>query len=81
MFISEYGNLKYIEGSGQFYTDGGHMDVYWDGIYMLRNGQFIELSPRQLWGRKTMRTFNTMKNGEPVYVYKLGRKRYDGAGV
>ncbi len=68
MFISEYGNLKYIEGSGQFYTDGGHMDVYWDGIYMLRNGQFIELSHGN-FGAEDNANVQYDENGEPVYVY------------
>ncbi len=36
-----YGGFQYIERGGSFYTAGGHMDVYYDEVYTLQNGEFV----------------------------------------
>lgn len=68
IFISEYGNLQYIERSGYFYTDGGHMDVYWDGVYRIQNGQFVEIA-RGDFGAQDNANVQLNANGEPIYQY------------
>ncbi len=74
MFISEYGDLKYIERTGQFYTCGGHMDVYWDGIYVLQNGQFVETAHGD-YGAEDNANVQYDRNGRPIYVYNWDGKK------
>lgn len=68
IFISEYGNLQYIERSGYFYTAGGHMDVYWDGVYRVQNGQFVDIA-RGDFGAQDNAHVQFDENGEPIYQY------------
>lgn len=68
IFISEYGNLQYIEREGLFYTAGGHMDVYWDSIYQLQGGQFVELAHGD-FGAEDDTNILYDKDGEPIYQY------------
>lgn len=43
VYVSESGALSYFERGGYFHTGGGRMDVYWDGIFQLKDGVFTEI--------------------------------------
>ena len=67
IYISEYGTLSYIERGGYFYTEGGHMDNYWDGIYQLKDGQFTEIAHGD-FGAEDNTNVQFDENG-PIYQY------------
>lgn len=68
IFISEYGSLQYIERMGLFYTGGGHMDVYWDSVYRLQGGQFVELAHGD-YGAEGNANILYDSDGAPIYQY------------
>ena len=44
------------------------MDVYWDGIYMLQNSQFVETA-RGDYGAEDNANVQYDRDGRPIYVY------------
>lgn len=67
VYISEYGTLSYIERGGYFYTSGGHMDVYWDGVFQLKDGRFTEIVHGD-FGAEDNANVQFDENG-PIYQY------------
>lgn len=67
VYISEYGTLSYIERSGYFYSSGGHMDVYWDGVFQLKDGRFTEVAHGD-FGAEDNTNVQFGENG-PIYQY------------
>lgn len=70
VYISEYGTLSYVERSGYFHTSGGRMDVYWDGIFQLKDGVFTEIVHGD-YGAEDNTNVQVDENG-PIYQYSWG---------
>ena len=68
IYISEYGFLQYIERGNLFYTSGGHSDIYWDGVFKIQNGRFVEVAHGD-FGAEDNANVQYDENQEPIYQY------------
>ena len=74
-YISEYGDLDYIERGGLLHTCGGHSDVYWNEVFTIQNGQFVGLFHGD-FGAENNADIQFDEDGIPIYVYN-----WDGEDV
>ncbi len=66
-YMWNYG-FSYIEGQNLFRESGGHMDVYYDKIYCIKDGEFVLLYSGE-YGAEDNTQVMTDSNGFPIYVY------------
>lgn len=71
MYISSYGDLKYLDRGGLFYTSSGRMGGYSDDVYSLRNGEFM-LIAQGSYGAEDNINVQYDENGSPIYRYYWG---------
>ena len=62
--------FSYLEGQNLFCDSGGHMDVYWDKLYKIEDGQIVMVAD----GEYNVE-FDTY--GEPIYQYYWDNERMD----
>lgn len=67
MHISNYG-LSYIERQNLFCNSGGRMDSYYDIVYQLVGGDFVEIHSGD-YGAEDNTNIQVDENGYPVYRY------------
>lgn len=60
--------FSYVEGQNIFRDSGGHMDVYHDKIYSIKNGQFILLHEGD-FGASDNSHIQLDSDGNPIYNY------------
>lgn len=60
--------LSYIEGENLFRDTGGHMDVYYDKIYTIQDGQFVLLYSGN-YGAENNADIQLDESGRPIYSY------------
>jgi len=60
--------FSYMEGQNLFRESGGHMDVYWDVIYSIENGAFVE-KYRGNFGAPDNSNIQYDTTGCPIYNY------------
>lgn len=60
--------FSYIEGQNIFRDAGGHMDVYYDKIYSIENGQFVMLHEGN-YGATDNSHVQFDSDGNPIYNY------------
>lgn len=77
------GDIGYIERKGVLCNIGGHMDVYFDDIYVLENGQITKIHSGQ-YGSEDNSTVQIDENGNPIYVYiwdgvTMSKQKYEEA--
>ena len=65
--------FSYIEGENLFRDSGGHMDVYYDKIYGIQDGQFV-LKASGEYGAEDNTSVKIDENGNPIYNYKWNNK-------
>ena len=61
--------FSYLEGQNRFRNAGGHMDVYYDKIYTIENGQFVLLCQGN-YGASDNTHVSLDSNGLPIYTYR-----------
>lgn len=61
--------FSYLEGQNRFRDAGGHMDVYYDKIYTIENGQFVLLCQGN-YGASDNTNVSLDANGRPIYTYR-----------
>lgn len=61
--------FSYLEGQNRFRNAGGHMDVYYDKIYTIENGQFVLLCQGN-YGASDNTYVSLDSNGLPIYTYR-----------
>lgn len=66
--VSGDGFLSYLPGEGIFLDSGGHMDAYWDIVYHLENGEFVEIAKGN-FGAEDNANVQYDKDGFPIYRY------------
>lgn len=71
-YMWNYG-FSYIEGENLFRDSGGHMDVYYDKIYGIQDGQFV-LKASGEYGAEDNTSVKIDENGNPIYNYKWNNK-------
>ncbi len=69
------GDIGYIERQGTFCNTGGSMDVYFDDVYMLKNGQITKIHSGQ-YGAENNSSVQIDENGNFIYIYT-----WDGLNV
>lgn len=67
-FLDGHGSLSYLPREGIMLDSGGHMDVYQDIVYRLKNGQFIKISQGN-FGAEDNSNVQYDKDGFPIYRY------------
>lgn len=67
LYVDNYG-LSYIEGGSLLMDSGGRMDVYYDTIYTLVDGEFIELQSGR-YGAEDNSRVQFDADGLPIYKY------------
>ena len=67
MYMWTYG-FSYIPGENLFCDSGGHMDVYYDYIYKIENGQFIRCGYGD-FGAENNSKVQFDEDGYPIYRY------------
>ncbi|MCD7868471.1 MAG: hypothetical protein LUG62_09880 [Clostridiales bacterium] len=60
--------LNYIEGENLILSSGGSMDVYYDKIYTIENGTFVQIHDGS-WGAEDNSNLQFDENGNIQYVY------------
>ena len=66
--LDGHGSLSYIPREGLFLESGGHMDAYWDIVYRLENGEFVEIAKGN-FGAEDNANVQYDKDGFPIYRY------------
>lgn len=66
-YLWNYG-FSYIEGQNLFKDSGGHMDVYYDNIYSIVNGEFVKRYSGE-YGAPDNSNVEFDANGDPIYEY------------
>ena len=74
-FLDGHGSLSYLPREGIMLDSGGHMDVYQDIVYRLKNGQFIKISQGN-FGAEDNSNVQYDKDGFPIYRYFWNRKSF-----
>lgn len=62
------GGFFYAEGQNIFVDNGGHMDVYYNAVYTIENGGFVELHHGD-FGALNNTNVQFDSNGMPIYEY------------
>ena len=76
-FLYSY-SFSYIPGSGLFRENGGHMDVYYDSIYQLKNGS-VQLIAHGEYGAEDNANVQRDAAGTPIYNYYWNGSKVDQA--
>ena len=71
-------SFSYIPGSGLFREAGGHMDVYYDTVYQIKNGS-VQVIGRGEFGAEDNSDVQYDAAGSPIYVYNWGGRSVDKA--
>ena len=67
-YVWNYG-FSYIEGQNLFRDSGGHMDVYYDKIYSLKDGAFVLIASGE-YGAEDNSDVQMDENGNFIYDYR-----------
>lgn len=70
-YMWNYG-FSYIEGQNLFIDSGGHMDEYYDIVYSIIDGKFVEQYHGE-YGAKDNTNVQIGADGEPIYDYFWGK--------
>lgn len=70
--VGAYG-VSYIEKTGLFCNSGGHMDVYYDDIFKLQNGNLKTIAEGN-YGAEDNANVQVDENGMPIYEYYWNNK-------
>lgn len=68
--------FSYIPGSNLFCDSGGHMDGYYDHVYSIENGQFVEFGAGE-FGAEDNSKIQLNADGSPVYQYFWNEREVD----
>jgi hypothetical protein len=58
----------YIPKQNLISSGGGHMDEFWQKVYTIEKGQFVEIHEGQ-YGAQDNSHVQLDANGNPIYVY------------
>ena len=64
---------SYVKGENLLSISGGHMDVYFDYIYKIENGEFVQVHKGD-YGAEDNSHVKFDEEGNPVYVYSWDEK-------
>ena len=68
--------FSYLEGQNLFCDSGGHMDVYWDKLYKIEDGQIVMVADGE-YGAEDNAHVQLDAYGEPIYQYYWNNEQLD----